>query len=59
MFRTFINIRDGEYYLPTFTAATSSPYPFLFPQEASSLPSFVPIPGTSDSARLYIGHVII
>lgn len=28
MFRTFINIRDGKYYLPTFTAATSSPLPF-------------------------------
>lgn len=52
------HVTCSEHSLTFFVSAAPFPhYPFLSPQGVFSLPLLVPVPGTSDSVHIYIGHV--
>lgn len=55
MLRTLINICDREYLFGSYLFPTT--FFSLLRKWVSSLPLFVPIPGISDSAGIYTGHV--
>lgn len=55
MLRTLVNICDREYLFGSYLFPTT--FFSLLRKWVSSLPLFVPIPGTSDSACIYTGHV--